>query len=81
MKNYTDWEGTTYFKQKGIPASCCKETDKCSEETLKDIDKAKSEVYMTVSSLTQAPEILLWFESEFVFMNVWLPSCSSAAST
>lgn len=46
MKNYTDWKTTEYFKENGIPASCCK-IDKCSPETLKDLDKAKTEVYTT----------------------------------
>lgn len=47
VKNYTDWSTTKYFQEKGIPASCCKENTKCSEETLKDLDKAKTEVYTT----------------------------------
>ena len=49
MKNYTDWENTPYFKAKGIPTSCCKEGVKCTPETLKDLDKAKTEVYTNVS--------------------------------
>lgn len=48
MNNYTDWKTTEYFKENGIPASCCK-IDKCSPETLKDLDKAKTEVFPTVS--------------------------------
>ncbi|CAK6964692.1 tetraspanin-7 [Scomber scombrus] len=47
MKNYTDWENTPYFKEKGIPTSCCKDSTKCSPETLRDLDKAKNEVYTT----------------------------------
>ncbi|XP_071314331.1 tetraspanin-6 [Trachinotus anak] len=47
VKNYTDWNGTAYFKEKGIPTSCCKDITKCSEETLKDLDKAAKEVYTT----------------------------------
>ncbi|XP_053735075.1 tetraspanin-7 isoform X1 [Synchiropus splendidus] len=45
IKNYMDWNVTEHFKQKGIPASCCKVSTNCSPETLKDLDKAKSEVY------------------------------------
>jgi len=45
MKNYTDWENTAYFHEKGIPTSCCKDSMKCSPEALKDLDKAKTEVY------------------------------------
>uniref|UniRef100_A0A8D3AQH7 Tetraspanin-7 n=1 Tax=Scophthalmus maximus TaxID=52904 RepID=A0A8D3AQH7_SCOMX len=47
VKNYTDWSDTAYFKEKGIPASCCKESAKCDPETLKDLDKAENEVYTT----------------------------------
>ncbi|KAM7417382.1 hypothetical protein PAMA_017170 [Pampus argenteus] len=47
MKNYTDWNGTLYFKEKGIPASCCKDSTNCQPEILKDLDKAKNEVYTT----------------------------------
>lgn len=45
VKNYTDWGETPYFKEKGIPASCCKPNSKCSPETLKDLNKAGPEVY------------------------------------
>uniref|UniRef100_A0A1A8J9H1 Tetraspanin n=1 Tax=Nothobranchius kuhntae TaxID=321403 RepID=A0A1A8J9H1_NOTKU len=45
IDNYTDWGKTDYFKENGIPASCCK--DKCSPESLKDLDKAESEVFTT----------------------------------
>ncbi|XP_042348955.1 tetraspanin-7 [Plectropomus leopardus] len=45
VNNYTDWNDTQYFKDKGIPASCCEDNTKCSPETLKDLDKAKKEVY------------------------------------
>ncbi|MEQ2277496.1 Tetraspanin-7 [Xenotaenia resolanae] len=45
-QNFTDWKNTSYFKENGIPVSCCK-IDKCSPETLKDLDKAQTEVYTT----------------------------------
>ncbi|KAM4621089.1 tetraspanin-6 [Polymixia lowei] len=46
-KNYTDWIETAYYKEHGIPASCCKDNTKCTPESLKDIDKAEKEVYTT----------------------------------
>lgn len=45
VNDYTDWISTAYFKESGIPASCCKDSSNCSPETLKDQDKAKNEVY------------------------------------
>ncbi|KAG8003908.1 Tetraspanin-7, partial [Nibea albiflora] len=45
VNNYTDWGSTSYFRENGIPTSCCKANTKCSSETLKDLDKAASEVY------------------------------------
>jgi len=45
--NYTDWFHTDYFKEKGIPVSCCKDSFKCSLDTLKDPSKAGQEVYNT----------------------------------
>ncbi|KAJ8401758.1 hypothetical protein AAFF_G00377290 [Aldrovandia affinis] len=45
MNNYTDWLGTDYFKDHGIPTSCCKESVNCTVEILKDLDKAAKEVY------------------------------------
>ncbi|XP_019941234.1 tetraspanin-6 [Paralichthys olivaceus] len=47
VKNYTDWSDTAYFREKGVPASCCKDSTHCSPESLKDLDKAESEVYTT----------------------------------
>ncbi|KAJ3587500.1 hypothetical protein NHX12_011097 [Muraenolepis orangiensis] len=42
---YKDWNGTAYFKENGIPASCCMNDTACTPETLKDLDKAPKEVY------------------------------------
>ncbi|CAL8356171.1 unnamed protein product [Merluccius merluccius] len=42
---YTDWNGTAYFKEHGIPTSCCVNKTSCTPETLKDLDKAAKEVY------------------------------------
>lgn len=56
VSNYTDWKETAYFKENGIPASCCKDNTKCSPETLKDPDKAQTEVYTTVSSVPQSAQ-------------------------
>ncbi|NXC22917.1 TSN6 protein, partial [Corythaeola cristata] len=44
--NYSDWERTEYFTQRGIPQSCCKSQDDCSEEDLKDLSKAKLKVFV-----------------------------------
>ncbi|XP_072251530.1 tetraspanin-6 [Leuresthes tenuis] len=43
VKNYTDWIDTAYFKEKGIPASCCKDSSNCT----RDPEKAGQEVYTT----------------------------------
>lgn len=48
VKNYTDWSETAFFKDNGIPVSCCRSNDaSCTPETLKDLDKAAKEVYTT----------------------------------
>uniref|UniRef100_A0A3Q0S812 Tetraspanin n=1 Tax=Amphilophus citrinellus TaxID=61819 RepID=A0A3Q0S812_AMPCI len=47
INNYTDWNNTDYFKENGIPASCCKDPAKCSPDILKDFVKAGNEVYTT----------------------------------
>ncbi|KAI1902576.1 hypothetical protein AGOR_G00017300 [Albula goreensis] len=44
-ENYTDWSTTEYFKDNGIPTSCCKESANCTVEILKDLDQAAKEVY------------------------------------
>lgn len=49
VQNYSDWERTEYFTQRGIPRSCCKSQDDCSEEDLKDLSKAKLKVFVDVS--------------------------------
>ncbi|KAF3694062.1 Tetraspanin-7 [Channa argus] len=57
VKNYTDWNDTLYFKEKGIPMSCCKENVKCSPETLKDLNKAENEVY-TVGCFARVTSVM-----------------------
>ncbi|KAG7266521.1 hypothetical protein CRUP_036537 [Coryphaenoides rupestris] len=42
---YTDWNGTAYFKEYGIPESCCINKTHCTPAVLKDLDKAATEVY------------------------------------
>lgn len=32
--NYTDWKKTDYFKSKGFPQSCCKESESCTEASV-----------------------------------------------
>ncbi|XP_035525505.1 tetraspanin-7 [Morone saxatilis] len=46
-RNYTDWKETEYFEASGIPVSCCRDSTKCSPETLKNLDLAGKEVYTT----------------------------------
>ncbi|KFW06242.1 PREDICTED: tetraspanin-6-like, partial [Fulmarus glacialis] len=46
VQNYSDWEKTDYFTQRGIPRSCCKSQDDRSEEDLKDPSKAKLKVFV-----------------------------------
>uniref|UniRef100_A0A8C3J9V5 Tetraspanin-7 n=1 Tax=Calidris pygmaea TaxID=425635 RepID=A0A8C3J9V5_9CHAR len=46
VQNYSDWERTEYFTQRGFPRSCCKSQDDCSEEDLKDPSKAKQKVFV-----------------------------------
>ncbi|KAM4585952.1 tetraspanin-6 [Fundulus diaphanus] len=55
--NFADWNVTRYFEENGIPVSCCK-SDTCPTESLKDLDKAKTEVYTTgcFSLVTNAME-------------------------
>ncbi|XP_026214405.1 tetraspanin-7 [Anabas testudineus] len=57
VKNYTDWGDTAYFKSNGIPVSCCKDNAKCSPETLKDLIKARDEVY-TVACFTLVTSVM-----------------------
>uniref|UniRef100_A0A3B3C7T9 Tetraspanin n=1 Tax=Oryzias melastigma TaxID=30732 RepID=A0A3B3C7T9_ORYME len=47
VKNYTDWKDAPYFNSKGIPRSCCRENSNCTDEILKDLDKAGKEVFTT----------------------------------
>uniref|UniRef100_A0A4W5PGP1 Tetraspanin n=1 Tax=Hucho hucho TaxID=62062 RepID=A0A4W5PGP1_9TELE len=47
VDSYTDWNTTKYFKDQGIPNSCCKENAVCTVEVLKDLDKARDLVYDT----------------------------------
>ncbi|XP_006137487.1 tetraspanin-6 isoform X2 [Pelodiscus sinensis] len=44
VQSYLNWVNTTYFAQNGIPHSCCK-LQNCSDEDLKDLNKAKAEVF------------------------------------
>ncbi|KAK6480337.1 tetraspanin-7-like [Huso huso] len=43
--NYTDWGSTEYFKERGIPISCCNDSLPCTPEALKDLSKAEKVVY------------------------------------
>ncbi|KAI4880141.1 hypothetical protein NFI96_009037 [Prochilodus magdalenae] len=45
VHNYTSWADTEYFKQKGIPSSCCIQPGNCTTENLKDLKLAETVVY------------------------------------
>ncbi|XP_068105341.1 tetraspanin-6 [Hyperolius riggenbachi] len=45
VKSYTDWEETPYYKESGIPQSCCNSTTNCTEDVRKDREKAKAVVF------------------------------------
>ncbi|CAL8263275.1 unnamed protein product [Lota lota] len=56
---YTDWNGTAYFKENGIPTSCCKDKSICTPESLKDFQQAATKVYqkgcfLVVSTIMEA---------------------------
>lgn len=36
VNNYTDWEQTKYFSEKGFPTSCCEDINNCPADSLKD---------------------------------------------
>ncbi|KAK9518278.1 hypothetical protein VZT92_023589 [Zoarces viviparus] len=57
FNNYTDWGDTPYFKESGVPASCCKDNTNCSPEILKDLDKAGTEVY-TVGCFARVTNVM-----------------------
>ncbi|KAF4085481.1 hypothetical protein AMELA_G00095680 [Ameiurus melas] len=43
--NYTSWGQTEYFKQYGVPKSCCMSLTNCTAENLKDLNLARTVVY------------------------------------
>ncbi|XP_048370468.1 tetraspanin-6 [Sphaerodactylus townsendi] len=45
VANFSDWETTEYYKEKGIPMSCCKVGQNCTGGDMKDRDKASQKVY------------------------------------
>lgn len=51
--NYTSWANTKYFKEEGIPKSCCNVTAgvNCTTSALKDLKMAESVVYQHVRAL------------------------------
>jgi hypothetical protein len=57
---YTDWNGTAYFKENGIPTSCCK-IKYCSPESLKDLEQAATEVYEQVRIECGSTPRKVWF--------------------
>lgn len=56
---FTDWNGTVYFKEHGIPASCCVNLTVCTPDVRKDMQKAAEVVYqkgcfLLVSTIMEA---------------------------
>nr|AFK11374.1 tetraspanin-7-like protein [Callorhinchus milii] len=47
VQNYTDWLSTGYFKENGIPFSCCKNHSDCKPGDLKNATIVKDKVYDT----------------------------------
>lgn len=81
VENYTDWNGTDYFRENGVPVSCCRDNSKCSPESLKDMGKAEKEVYTTVSSHVFSLSSETFFFNGEIFYNTpsspWL--CRAAS--
>lgn len=75
MQNYSDWERTEYFTQRGVPQSCCRSQDDCSEEDLKDLSKAKLKVFVDVSEAQQIPLPVL--EVGRAELDGWRRACPS----
>lgn len=49
VENFMDWKMSDYFKQKGIPISCCKPLENCTDDDLRNVTKAEGKVYEHVS--------------------------------
>lgn len=77
VENYTDWNGTDYFRENGVPVSCCRDNSKCSPESLKDMGKAEKEVYTTVSShvFSLSSETFFLMEKSFMITPPPPPGC------
>ncbi|XP_039186285.1 tetraspanin-6 isoform X1 [Crotalus tigris] len=45
VENFMDWNMSDYFKQKGIPISCCKPLENCTDDDLRNVTKAEGKVY------------------------------------
>ncbi|XP_069469060.1 tetraspanin-6 [Ambystoma mexicanum] len=45
VTDYTDWENTAFFKEKGVPGSCCSQVGNCTEAEMKDKSKFKDKVF------------------------------------
>ncbi|XP_014055245.1 tetraspanin-7 [Salmo salar] len=86
VNSYKDWNATKYFKDNGIPVSCCKANTVCSVENLEDLDKARDVVYDTgcISLLTTSMESKLGINAGacfgvafFQLIGVFLSCCLS----
>uniref|UniRef100_A0A8C5WDN7 Tetraspanin n=1 Tax=Leptobrachium leishanense TaxID=445787 RepID=A0A8C5WDN7_9ANUR len=45
VTTYSNWGGTPYYNTHGIPMSCCRLPDNCTEADMKDLVKAKDKVF------------------------------------
>lgn len=57
-KSYTDWGKSPYFKTNGIPQSCCEMPGNCTQDVMKDMEKAKNVVFKDgcISKVTSVME-------------------------
>ncbi|XP_015283507.1 PREDICTED: tetraspanin-6 [Gekko japonicus] len=90
VANFTDWEKTEYFKEKGIPASCCKTQLNCTMADMKDPDRAKGKVFDKgcFSMVTQTMESKLSIVAGISFgiacfqlVGIFLACCLSRSIT
>ncbi|XP_060783519.1 tetraspanin-7 isoform X1 [Neoarius graeffei] len=78
--NYTSWGQTEYFKQHGIPKSCCVALNNCTTENLKDLNLAGKVVYPRgcFSLVTTAMESNLGIIAGISFGIAFFQTCTHA---
>ncbi|XP_069841872.1 tetraspanin-6 [Dendropsophus ebraccatus] len=45
VRSYTDWGRSSYYQSSGIPQSCCRLPGNCTQESMKNMEKARSVVF------------------------------------